>query len=337
MATANELAQVQQLYSEYLGREADPAGLDYWAGLLGSGEQPLEAIRESFASSPEAATYAAAEAADRATNEAYISGLYQGGLDREADVAGLDYWTDALTSGNISRENLAKEFTKAAEIGEDAYKNLSLDRIGELYNVTKDTAQELYNVWPTTTQDIINDQQTVTGLLTDNAISSEDVLAELNSGAGGLLGGYNAVPFGSTVVGNRVIGTGYENVAPYSPELTGSVEDAFQQSMAYQSMLPNMIPQFDVNAINPIYTQQFGQAYNPNFPANRLDISGVEVPAWLRVNTPEEAKKLAQQEATAKEAATSGTKGWQDQIDALTQQNADLQAQIEASNAQYND
>jgi len=331
MATANELAQVQQLYSEYLGREADPTGMDYWAGLLGSGEQPLEAIRESFASSPEAAAYAAAEAADRAANEGYISGLYQSDLGREADVAGLDYWTDQLTSGNISRENLANEFALAADMGEDAYRDLSLRNIGDLYNVTPDIAQELYNVWPTTTQAIS------TGLLTDAAISPDNALGALNSGAGGLLGGYNAVPFGSTVVGNRVIGTGYENVAPYSPELTGSVEDAFQQSMAYQSMLPNMIPQFDVNAINPIYTQQFGQAYNPNFPANRLDISGVEVPAWLRVNTPEEAKKLAQQEATAKEAATSGTKGWQDQIDALTQQNADLQAQIEASNAQYND
>jgi hypothetical protein len=337
MATANELAQVQQLYSEYLGREADPTGMDYWAGLLGSGQQPIEAIRSAFAASPEAAAYAQAEAADRATNEAYISGLYQGGLDREADVAGLDYWTDQLTSGNISRENLANEFAQAADIGEDAYRDLSLARIGDLYNVTPDIAQALYDVWPTTTQAIINNVQTDTGLLTDNAISSEDVLAELNSGAGGLLGGYNAVPFGSTVVGNRVIGTGYENAAPYSPELTGDVEDVFQQSMAYQSTLPNMIPQFDVNAINPIYTQQFGQAYNPNFPANRLDISGVQVPAWLRVNTPEEAKKLAQQEATAKEAATSGTKGWQDQIDALTQQNADLQAQIEASNAQYND
>jgi len=331
MATANELAQVQQLYSEYLGREADPTGMDYWAGLLGSGEQPLEAIRESFASSPEAAAYAAAEAADRTANEGYISGLYQSDLGREPDVAGLDYWTDQLTSGNISRENLANEFALAADMGEDAYRDLSLRNIGDLYNVTPDIAQELYNVWPTTTQAIS------TGLLTDAAISPDNALGALNSGAGGLLGGYNAVPFGSTVVGNRVIGTGYENVAPYSPELTGSVEDAFQQSMAYQSMLPNMIPQFDVNAINPIYTQQFGQAYNPNFPANRLDISGVEVPAWLRVNTPEEAKKLAQQEATAKEAATSGTKGWQDQIDALTQQNADLQAQIEASNAQYND
>jgi len=305
--------------------------MDYWAGLLGSGEQPLEAIRESFASSPEAAAYAAAEAADRTANEGYISGLYQSDLGREPDVAGLDYWTDQLTSGNISRENLANEFALAADMGEDAYRDLSLRNIGDLYNVTPDIAQELYNVWPTTTQAIS------TGLLTDEAISPDNALGALNSGAGGLLGGYNAVPFGSTVVGNRVIGTGYENVAPYSPELTGSVEDAFQQSMAYQSMLPNMIPQFDVNAINPIYTQQFGQAYNPNFPANRLDISGVEVPAWLRVNTPEEAKKLAQQEATAKEAATSGTKGWQDQIDALTQQNADLQAQIEASNAQYND
>ena len=331
MATANELAQVQQLYSEYLGREADPAGLNYYAGLLGSGQQPIEAIRSAFAASPEAAAYAQAEAADRATNEAYISGLYQGGLDREGDVAGLDYWTDQLTSGNISRENLAKEFAQAADIGEDAYRDLSLRNIGDLYNVTPDIAQELYNVWPTTTQAIS------TGLLTDAAISPDNALGALNSGAGGLLGGYNAVPFGSTVVGNRVIGTGYENVAPYSPELTGGVEDAFQQSMAYQSMLPNMIPQFDVNAINPIYTQQFGQAYNPNFPANRLDISGVQVPAWLRVNTPAEAKNLAQQEATAKEAATSGTKGWQDQIDALTQQNANLQAQIEASSARYSD
>ena len=44
--------EIQSLYADVLGRQADTGGLDYWTGQLSSGT-PIEDIRQSFMSSPE--------------------------------------------------------------------------------------------------------------------------------------------------------------------------------------------------------------------------------------------------------------------------------------------
>lgn len=284
MATAQEKADIAQLYSEYLGRAPDPSGLDYWSGLLGGGES-LSNIEQAFATSKEAQTYAAAEEADRAANEALVSGYYGDVLGRDADTAGLDYWTDQLTSGNIDQAGLLGEFNKAATMGEDAYKTQSLQNIANLYGVDTAGAQSIYDVWPTTTKEAIAPATTTPAVTTQQAIQNA-IAAGGGTVPGGASGGsqtyYNVIPFGSTYAGGNIYTPGFLDDAAYAP----TIQNAFEQQMLYQSQLPNLIPQFDINAISPIVTQTIS-------PGTRFDIGQTVVPDWLRVETPAEARKLA--------------------------------------------
>jgi hypothetical protein len=79
-----------------------------------------------------------------------------------------------------------------------------------------------------------------------------------------------------------------------------SIQDAFLQSMLYQSKLPNMLPVFNPAATPSIFPQ-IAQTLG------RYNIAGAEVPAWLRVNTPEEAKALAGGKTTTTTPATTTT------------------------------
>ena len=117
------------------------------------------------------------------------------------------------------------------------------------------------------------------------------------SGFAGFQSGIREVPFGGTVVGGNVTGpgAGYTQ-AMYSP----SIQDAFLRSMQYQANLPNMLPVFNPAATPSIFPQ-IAQTLG------RYNIAGAEVPAWLRVNTPEEAKALAGSKTTTTTPATTTT------------------------------
>ncbi len=72
---------ISALYLAYWGRAADPGGLDYWAGLVGSGILDELAVAENFALSQEARDvypYLAAPAqADRVDIEEFVRVVYQ--------------------------------------------------------------------------------------------------------------------------------------------------------------------------------------------------------------------------------------------------------------------
>ena len=52
-------ADIKAYYKEYLGREPDAAGLEYWLGNLTSGTESLASIQANIQNSSEAQTYEA--------------------------------------------------------------------------------------------------------------------------------------------------------------------------------------------------------------------------------------------------------------------------------------
>ena len=117
--------QVNALYQQYLGRDAEQAGLDYWMNSGGT----LADLEYNISMSPEAQEYMGANIPDPVadsfpteettpTNEVTtdaIFALYQQYLGRNPELAGLNYW---LTSGgtladleyNISMSPEAQEY-----------------------------------------------------------------------------------------------------------------------------------------------------------------------------------------------------------------------------------
>jgi len=94
---------VKQLYIDYLGREAEPAGLSYWTGLLDSGTMSLAAVINSFFNSGEY------------QNRSYVWQLYNSYMGRIADQAGLAYWAGLLNSGTMTREQVKSALLHSEE------------------------------------------------------------------------------------------------------------------------------------------------------------------------------------------------------------------------------
>jgi len=89
MSTASQL---QQLYVAYFGRAADPAGLDYW---VAKGTTTKE-----FAAHMHGQTEFQAVNGTLST-ESQVNQIYQNLFNRDADAAGLLYWTTQIETGAL--------------------------------------------------------------------------------------------------------------------------------------------------------------------------------------------------------------------------------------------
>src|SRR5207244_226589 len=98
---------ITPIYSHYLGRAPDAAGLDYWVDRMQHGltDEQLEA---GFIGS--------AEYYQRAgnTNAGWVDALYRDLLGRDADAQGEAYWEARLAAGS-QRGDVALGFTASME------------------------------------------------------------------------------------------------------------------------------------------------------------------------------------------------------------------------------
>lgn len=110
------VASVASLYTDLLGRPADPVGAAYWLSqTLGNGGPltwPQLVVR--FAGADEAATDA------RLHPDAFVAGLYLVLLGRPADAAGLAYWADRIAgpvhpAGDLTGAQVAGYFAASDE------------------------------------------------------------------------------------------------------------------------------------------------------------------------------------------------------------------------------
>ena len=311
MATIEE---INALYQSVFNRPADTAGAEYWAS---TGATPAE-IRQALASSPEAT----------------VRNTYQQVFNRPGETAGVEYWTPLLASGQISPENLAAAF-KATTEGQGllgggattggattgtttgaatggilggtqaaANKGMPYDdavsRITSFYRSMFDRAPDAAGLkyWA----DLLTSGNQTWDEVSANIRRSVEAQTPQSQNA---QAGIRQVPFGSQPVGGILYQTTQMPSAASIPSFQqfadpNAVANAFQQSLAYQSALPSLIPQFNPANIPSTY-QQIAQ------PRQRLDIANVQVPDWLRIAAAKDEARADAETASLSGGATGAT------------------------------
>ena len=104
---------IQNAYLAYYGRPADPAGLDYWAGVLDDAGGNLDAIIADFGYSDEYT-----QQFGHLDTDALITAIYQRLFGRDPDAAGLDFYRDQLANQGKHLGTIALDIFNGAT-GED--------------------------------------------------------------------------------------------------------------------------------------------------------------------------------------------------------------------------
>lgn len=108
-----DLGRIALLYQLTYDRDPDLGGLSSWYGAH-EGGLPLEDIADAFALAPEFEAFYGADA----TNEEVVRRLYERGLDREGDEAGIAFWTGELDSGAFDRGDMLLSFAGSDEMAQ---------------------------------------------------------------------------------------------------------------------------------------------------------------------------------------------------------------------------
>ena len=101
---------VERLYTQVLGRGADPSGLEAWSNVLKNKTENGAKVAQGFIDSTEFKSRSLSD-------EDYIRILYRTFLDRDADASGLAAWKSVLDSG-LSRLHVFKGFAESQEFTE---------------------------------------------------------------------------------------------------------------------------------------------------------------------------------------------------------------------------
>lgn len=106
--TASTEASIYRLYVAFFLRFPDQGGMNFWIDMRNRGTS-LDAVAGEFANSEEfQARYGSL------SNKNFVELVYRNVLVREADAAGLDYWTGLLNSGR-SRGSVMTGFSESVE------------------------------------------------------------------------------------------------------------------------------------------------------------------------------------------------------------------------------
>jgi hypothetical protein len=104
-----DAAIVREDYRAGLGREPDPADLAGWADFF-EGEGTPAQLAQTLTMSQEFQSLHSQQ-----TDAQYVESLYENGLGRPADPAGLQGWAGALQSGSMDRAGVLAGIAQSAE------------------------------------------------------------------------------------------------------------------------------------------------------------------------------------------------------------------------------
>jgi len=130
MAAQDYASVVQQLYVSYFGRPADYFGLQNFEAQLNSLNAPttfnalnaaaqaaptsaLGQLINSFSASTESTNLYGTDTSQVGTSK-FVEQIYLHVLNREPDVAGWNFWVNAIESGSLTRANAALAITQGA-------------------------------------------------------------------------------------------------------------------------------------------------------------------------------------------------------------------------------
>jgi hypothetical protein len=105
-------AEVDQFYSTYLHRGADPAGRAFWTNLLTQGMDTRQLVVDFLLS----AEYQGLHADDTS----FVQALYQDVLARAASASEVGSWQQQLAAGALNRGAVARAFVTSGEAYQDA-------------------------------------------------------------------------------------------------------------------------------------------------------------------------------------------------------------------------
>jgi hypothetical protein len=100
-------------YRQFLNREAEPEGMQYWSGNLDSGEKKVDEVARGFGHSPEFINMGVSD-------DQFVDVMYNSFLMRESEQEGHDYYVNKLNNG-FTRAQIMEGFIQSVE-----YANLIL-------------------------------------------------------------------------------------------------------------------------------------------------------------------------------------------------------------------
>lgn len=251
-----------------------------------------------------------------------IASIYDTVLKRPADTPGVDYWENVIQSGQATLGDVRNLIANSAEAqgllgggstsaatagGAGAAGTSTGGLLGNgsaAVGMNRNQADQLLTDLYRNTFDRAPDQAGLdywANLLTSGQQTWDQVRANIlrssesqTPGSQAAQAGIRQVQFGQQPIMGQVRDVAQYNAARNIPP---SIQDAFQQSLQYQASLPWMIPQFNPADIPATY-QQIAQ------PRQRLDISNVAIPDWLRI-----AAAKSEKQADTESTGTVGSGG----------------------------
>ncbi|MBC5766894.1 S8 family serine peptidase [Ramlibacter albus] len=147
---------VEQLYVAYLGRPADPAGLNFWAAALRAGNAPtaatplhaaygtnavVKSVVDGFANSAESAALYPATV----TTADFVNRVYVNVFGRSAEPGGLSFWAGAIDNGSVTRGQAVLAIMSGALVnnGVDAQAVLKKSSVAGNFTAIVDTSAEV--------------------------------------------------------------------------------------------------------------------------------------------------------------------------------------------------
>ena len=119
---------IDQIYRDYLGRDPDAGGRQYYMNQLQSGKMTPDQIQGDFLGSPEyqsqlSSSLASGQSGSGSKASNYVDNMFRTYLGRAPDVGGQQYYIDQITSGRMTPEQVksdilgSKEYTARAAAG----------------------------------------------------------------------------------------------------------------------------------------------------------------------------------------------------------------------------
>lgn len=108
MATQESLDLAQTLYVAYYGRPADRAGLNYWADEIDA--NGIDAMVNAFGNSAEFEARFG-----NLSDDQLVTNLYQQMFGRPPEIAGLDFYTNQLRTGESTLAEIALDIANGAQ------------------------------------------------------------------------------------------------------------------------------------------------------------------------------------------------------------------------------
>lgn len=119
--------QMQELYVAYFSRPADPAGLAYWSSMLdGDANNPqLALIAAQFGQSSEYRNLYS-----QATSQLKVGAIYQHLFGRDAESAGLAFWSTLLDAGKLDIDKIVATISASARGSDKTVLDYKVDVAG---------------------------------------------------------------------------------------------------------------------------------------------------------------------------------------------------------------